>query len=239
MPDTTTATGAKPGAEDMFEIFYAPSAVFERRRGGEYGLPVLVLAVISAVLMFATKGLMQPVFDAEMANGLAAQTAKMTPEQAEAARNMAQSMSGWGTMISVPIVFLVTPFILGVIAWLVAKAVGVKQTYAVAVMIATFAYYPRLIEWVVSSIQMALMPNIAVTSRLSLSLGVGRFMDGAHPTLATALLGRVDVFTLWVTFLIGLGFMVTAKATKAQAMMIGVIVWAVGALLPLWAVLRS
>lgn len=239
MPETTTASGAKPGAEDMFEIFYSPSAVFERRSGGQYGLPLVALAVISLVLLIATKGLLQPMFDAEMAAGLARSTAKMTPAQAEQARSVAQSMSGIGTMIAVPLAYLIGPFILGGIAWLVARAVGVKQRYAVAVMIATFAWYPRLIEWVASAIQMALIPNVQVTSRLSLSLGLGRFMDGGHPTIATALLGRVDVFTLWVTCLIGLGFMVTAKATKAQAMMIGIITWVIGALLPVIAVLRS
>ena len=238
MPEPTAATGAKPGAEDMFEIFYAPSAVFERRRGGEFGLPLIALAVIALVLLIATKGLMQPVFDVEMANSLAKSAAKMTPEQLEATRNATASFSGWGTLVGVPIAYLVTPFILGGIAWLVAKVVGVKQTYAVAVMIATFADYPRLIEWVVSAIQMALMPNVAVTARLSLSLGFGRFLDGAHPNIMTALLGRVDLFTLWVTFLIGLGFMVTAKATKAQAATIAGIVWLAGALLPLWAALR-
>lgn len=238
MPDETVVTAAKPGAEDMFEIFYAPSAVFERRRGGEYGLPLVAMAVTSAILIVATKGLLQPVIDAETAMGLAKASAKMTPEQFEAAKSAAQSMSGIGTLIGVPITYLITPFILGCIAWLAAMVVGVKQRYGVAVMIATFAWYPRLVEWVANAIQMALLPNIQVTSRLSLSLGVGRFLDGSHPNLATALLGRVDLFTLWATCLIGLGFMVTAKATKAQAIMIGVIVWAVGALPQLYSALR-
>ena len=235
MTEATAATGAKPGAEDMFEIFYAPSAVFERRRCGEFGLPLIALVVIATVLMIATKGLLQPVFDAEATAGLAKASANMTPEQLEQAKSVIRLT----TTIGVPFGYLISPFILGGILWLVARAVQVRQGYKVAVMIATFAWYPRLIEWVVSAIQMALLPDIAVTSRLSLSLGVGRFMDGAHPTLATALLGRVDVFTLWVTFLIGLGFMVTARTTKAQAMMIGIITWVIGALLPIYAVLKS
>ena len=105
---------------------------------GEFGLPLIALAVIALVLLIATKGLMQPVFDVEMANSLAKSAAKMTPEQLEATRNATASFSGWGTLVGVPIAYLVTPFILGGIAWLVAKVVGVKQTYAVAVMIATF-----------------------------------------------------------------------------------------------------
>jgi hypothetical protein len=234
MSDETAVTAAKPGAEDMFEIFYAPRAVFERRRGGEYGLPLIALAVTALILVVATKGLLQPLVDAETAAGLAKSAAKMTPEQVDAARSMAQKYSGIGMLVGVPITYLVTPFILGCIAWLTAMAVGVKQRYGVAVMIATFAWYPRLVEWVATAVQLALLPNLQVTSRLSVSLGVGRFLDGSHPNLATALLGRVDLFTLWVTFLIGLGFMVTAKATRAQAIMIGATVWVVGALYPVW-----
>ncbi len=238
MSDETAVTAAKPGAEDMFEIFYAPTAVFERRRGGEYGLPLIALAVTSAILIVATKGLLQPVIDAETVAGLPKACAKLTPEQCDQARSMAQNYSGIGTLIGVPISYLVTPFILGCIAWLAAMAVGVKQRYGVAVMITTFALYPRLVEWVANALQLALLPNLQVTSRLSISLGVGRFLDGSHPNLATALLGRVDLFTLWITFLIGLGFMVTAKATRAQAIMIGVIVWVVGALPQVWAAVR-
>ncbi len=238
MSDETTVTAAKPGAEDMFEIFYAPTAVFERRHGGEYGLPLVALAVTATILVVATKGLLQPLIDAEATAGLAKACAKLTPEQCDRVRSATQTMSGIGTLIGVPISYLLTPFILGCIAWLAAMAVGVKQRYGVAVMIATFAYYPRLVEWVATAVQLALLPNLQVTSRLSVSLGVGRFLDGSHPNLATALLGRVDVFTVWVTFLIGLGFMVTAKATRAQAIIIGVVVWVVGALPQVWAALR-
>ena len=37
------------------EIFYAPSAVFARRRDGEFGLPYLALVVLGVVLFFATQ----------------------------------------------------------------------------------------------------------------------------------------------------------------------------------------
>ncbi len=235
MPEPIPATGAKPGAEDMFEIFYSPSAVFERRRGGEFGLPLIALVVVATVLMLATKGLMQPVLDAEIATGLSKAAAKMTPEQLE----QTKSVIGFMTTAGVPFIFLLTPFLLGGALWLAARAIQLKSSYSVAVMIATFAWYPRLIESVVAALQMALMPNIVATSRLSLSIGVGRFLDGSHPNLATALFGRVDLFTLWATVLIGVGFMVTAKATKAQAMTIGVIAWVVGALPLIYGALKN
>lgn len=226
MTDANAAAETKPGAEDLFEIFYAPSAVFERRRGGEFGLPLVALVVLGAILLFATKGLLQPVFDAETAVGLARKASQMTPEQMAAAK----SFAGTATIIGIPLTYFLAPFILGGILWLIARAVGVKPGYSVAVMIATFAWYPRLIEWITSAVQMAVMPNMTVTSRLSLTLGAGRFLDGTHPSLATALLGRVDLFTLWVSFLFGLGCMVAARASRGEAIAIGAMMWLVGAM---------
>jgi hypothetical protein len=118
-------------------------------------------------------------------------------------------------------------------------AVGVKTRYAVAVMIATFSWFPRLVEWIASAIQMAVMPETPITSRLSLSLGAGRFLDGGHPTAVTAIVGRIDLFTIWCTFLLGLGFMVAGKASRNQAILIAVLVWIAGAIFPLWGALKS
>ncbi len=233
--DSTAVATVKPGAEDLFEIFYAPSKVFDRRRGGEFGLPLVALAVLGGVLMFATKGLLQPVFEAESAAGLAKAAAQMTPEQLEKVK----SFTATATTIGVPIGYLIGPFIIGLAAWLVAMLFGVKVRYSVAVMIATFAWYPRLIEWILSAVQVVLMPDANFTSRLSLSLGVGRFLDGSHPSMMTAIFGRVDLFTLWCTFLLGLGFMVTGKATKSQAILIASLVWVLGLLPAVIGVLRS
>lgn len=229
------AAEPKPGMEDLFEIFYHPSAVFARRRGGQFGLPLLVLVILSAVLLLATKGIIQPVIDADFAAGMAKQAGKMTPEQIATAKSVA---TGNIVVVGVVLSFLVIPFILGFVTWLVSRLVGVKMSYPVTVMIATFAYFPRMIEMVVNAIQLIVMPNMPVTSRLSVSLGIGRFLDGSHPSLLTALLGRVDLFTLWITFLIGLGVVVAGRASKEQGIMIGALVWLIGGLLPILQALR-
>jgi hypothetical protein len=228
----------QPGAEDLFEIFYAPAKVFERRQAGQFGLPLVVLAVLAGVLYVATRGLMQPMYDAEAAVQLAKTTAGMSADQAEKVRAASQSIGGIITTITMPIVFLVAPFLIAAVAWLVALIVGAKTRYGVVVMIATFSWFPRLVEMVFMAVQMAVMPNLQPTSRLALSLGAGRFVDGSHPSITTALLGRVDLFTFWCSFLLGIGFVVAGKATKAQAIAIAAIMWAIGILPGVWAALR-
>src|SRR5256714_15683978 len=51
--------------EDFVDIFYAPSSVFARRAVGIFGLPLLFLIVVAAILVFLTKYAMQPLIDAE------------------------------------------------------------------------------------------------------------------------------------------------------------------------------
>ena len=53
--------------EDFVDIFYAPSSVFARRADGKFGLPLLFLIVVAAVLVFLTKNAMQPMNSGIMA----------------------------------------------------------------------------------------------------------------------------------------------------------------------------
>lgn len=64
-------TRQAPGPSDLAEIYYAPAEVFERRRNGGFWLPLIVLVVASVVIFYATRNLMQPVFDAEWARAAA------------------------------------------------------------------------------------------------------------------------------------------------------------------------
>jgi hypothetical protein len=45
-----------------------------------------------------------------------------------------------------------------------------------------------------------------------------------------ALLGRVDVFTIWVTVLLAIGLSVTGRISRSKAAIAAGIVWLVGAL---------
>jgi hypothetical protein len=48
--------------------------------------------------------------------------------------------------------------------------------------------------------------------------------------MVLALLGRVDLFTIWVTVLLAIGLAVTGKIPRSKAAVAAVIVWLVGAL---------
>jgi hypothetical protein len=90
---------------------------------------------------------------------------------------------------------------------------------------------PRVIGSVLGGVQGLLMDPAKLTSAMSITLSPARFMDPdtANP-LVLQLLGRLDLMTLWVTVLLGIGFYVTAKASKRQAVFFAIVMWLVGAL---------
>jgi hypothetical protein len=210
--------------DDYLDVFASPGRLFERRSDGKFGHAVLVFIVAAAVLYFATRTAMQPIMDAEFERGMAANP-NLTHEQMEAGRKFAGIAGGIFVIVGTPIMML----LLGGVTWIAAKIVGKSVSYAQGATIATFAMFPRLVDSVVSAVQALLMDEASLNSRYKVSLGVGRFLDPDNGVLL-ALVGRIDVFTIWVTALIAIGLKVMTKATTGQAAAAAIFVWLVGAL---------
>ena len=220
--------------DDYLDVFVAPSKLFERRSDGKFGQALVVLVVLVAILFFATKSAMAPIMDAEMAKGMAANP-NLTPEQIEGMKKFGGIAFGASLIVGTPIAVL----LLGLVIFLVAKMVGEGMSYAQGATIATFSMFPRIVDSIVSAVQALLMDESQLTSRYSVSLGLGRFMESTMNPVLLALIGRLDVFTIWVTILIAIGLKVMARATAAQAAIGAVIVWSVGALPTVLGALRQ
>lgn len=223
-----TETRTAAGPSDLAEIFYSPTEVFERRRDGGFWLPLFVLFIASVIIFYATKNVMQPVFDAEWARGAAKMQAKnpnLTAEQLQQGKGMAQTFAIVGVFFST----FIGPLIAGVVLWLVSKMFGVRQSITAAITVAVFALFPFIIEGLVNAIQAAFMSEASITSRYSLSLGPARFLDGSTSKLH-ALLGHIDVFTIWTAILIAIGVRVTGNATRNQAIGVAIVMWIIGAI---------
>lgn len=239
MTDATAApVPEKAGLwEDFIDIFYQPSAVFERRRGGQFGLALLLLVAATGILFFALRNGLAPVIDAEVAKQMAAAAAKnpeITADQLASSQKMMEKFAVFGVVIFVPIGVLIT----GVVLWLVARLVDAKVAFAAAMMIATYSQFPRLAETILNALQGLLLPPESITSRYSVTLGLARFLDSptADPILVT-LLGGLDVFTLWVTVLLAIGLAVVARVPLKRAAIAAAAVWLVTLLPALYAAL--
>jgi hypothetical protein len=243
-PSPTTAATPPDNAsfaEDLVDIFVSPAKVFARRAKSNPMAPYLVVCVVMIVLFFASKSALAPIFDAQIQKAIdAAQKANPTQVTADAAAKMrpiiAVSINVAG-VIGVPILLLVV----GLITWIVGRfLLGGTLSFGAALMIASYAWMPKLIAGVVGLVEGLTMDVSRMTSPYQLSIAVSRFFDPS--TMSDGLyqlLGQVDLFSIWTAFLIGVGLMHAGKVGKTQAIVGGVVMWCAGAMPAIWAVLTG
>ncbi|HET7457635.1 MAG TPA: YIP1 family protein [Gemmatimonadaceae bacterium] len=231
MTAPAASTPAKPVSvwEDFVDIFYAPTQVFERRRDGKFGLALLVLTVLAVIIYFATRGGMEAVMDVEFQRKAAEQMAKnpkITPEMMEKGRALSEKIAWLLVLVGIP----VRAFVVGVVLWLLGKIVGATESIAAAVMVSTYALFPRLLESLIAGVQGIMMDPNSITSRYSVTLSAARFLD---PTTTNPILfklaGQVDVFAIWTTILLAIGLAVTGRVSRGKAFAIAFVIWLLGA----------
>lgn len=225
--------------EDFIDIFTSPSQVFRRRQNSGFGLPLLVLVVLFAILIFGTKGLVQPALDADIVRqGAAAMKThpEITAEQMQKQRDIGEKIGP----IFIIIFLGIAPLITGLVLWLVGKIFDSKQEAKQAIMVATYASFPKVIAFVAGAVIAFLSNPDRLNGMTRLSLGPGALLDPdkASPVLL-ALVTRLDVFTLWQTALLAIGLQVTGKVAKSNAYLAAAIVWFIGALPGLLQALRQ
>jgi hypothetical protein len=216
--------------EDFLDIFYAPSAVFARRENGSFLIPMLVVSVLLGVLFMVNSRVMDPIMDAEMRRGMATameNNPQITPEMMEQGRGMMRMVGKVSAFIGIPIAI----FAIGLTLWVVGKLFGARQTFRAAMVVAAYSYVPRVVESVLAGVQGFFVDPANLDGRYRLTLGIGRFLDPdtASPAVI-GLLGRVDVFTIWVTVLLAIGLSVTGRIPRARAAAAGLVMWVIGAL---------
>ncbi len=240
MTDTTAGPSpSNPGLwEDFIDILYQPSDVFDRRREGQFGLVLVVLIVMWAVLYFALQNGIGPIMDVEMsrqAAAMAQQNPAMTADQLASAKSAMEKFALFGAVIFVPVGILIT----GCLLWLAGRVIEAKVAFAAAMMIATYSQIPRIIELVLNAVQGLFLPPEAITSRYSVTLGLGRFMDpDSNPVLMTVL-GGIDLFTIWTLVLMAIGLSVVARVSIQKGAIAAGLVWIVSLLPALFGALAQ
>lgn len=215
--------------EDFLDIFYAPSQVFARRMSGKFGLALLVLVVASAALAYAAMQALEPAFSGEMERQMAQATAQnpnITPEQLEGMRGFGSVMMLAYAVIGVPIMVLLT----GLVLWLVGKLFDSQQTVGQALMVATYANFPRVLGGLLMTLQGLVMDTSNMDRIYKATFSAARFAPDGTSEGVLALLTRVEVFTIWVTILLAIGLHVTGKVSKRNAYLAAAIVFVVGSL---------
>lgn len=135
---------------------------------------------------------------------------------------------------------LIMPLVVGVLLWLAGKIVDAKEDIGAACMIAVYAFFPRLIDSLLRVAQSFLLDPSTLNGQFRVALSPARFLDPdtASPVLV-ALLGRIDLFTIWVTVLLAIGLAVVARIPRSRAAIAAVVVWIVASLPAVLGALRA
>ena len=236
-----TAATAKPASiwEDFIDIFVSPSEVFERRRSSGFFIPLIVFVVVTVVISILGHGAMQPILDAEFARGIAS-AAKQNPNMTPEAMDKARAFSDKFIPVFIGFGALIMPLLVGVILWIAGKFVGAKEDIGAACMIAVYSFLPRILDTILRIVQGMVMDPSALNGQYRVAMSPARFLDpDSSSQVAIALLGRIDLFTIWVTVLLAIGLSVVARIPRSRAAIAAIIVWVVGAIPALVGALRS
>lgn len=225
--------------EACFSIFFAPSRVFADRQNRDWVVPLIILTVLVGLLFFGTKPYMQTVLDAETNRQMAA-TARthpeLTPAQLDASRAIGEKLAIVFVTLAIPVIVVC----IALLEWVIGRFVESKQTIKAAFVVATFAYFPKVLAQLAAGLIGAARDPAHMKGLFSVTVGPGFFLDPATTSPAVyAVVGRLDLFTLWVTVLLGIGLHVTGKVPKTKAYIVAAVIWIIGALPGLSSALRA
>jgi hypothetical protein len=234
MPESTAPAQSSANSasfwEDLIDIFYQPSDVYRRRANASTWPPFLFVVIVMAVITIATFPSIQPAFDGDYARNMPrimAQNPKMTQEMADKGLQFQGIIIRYfsGAVIALSIV------IVGFFTWVLGKLFGAVEGFGTAMLIASYAFMPRLLGGVLSGLQGLLMDPTKLTSLSQLTLSPARFLDPATASpFVMALLSRLDLTIIWETVLLAIGLAVLGRISRGKAAMFGLLIWIVGSI---------
>lgn len=216
VPEPITPAEKASLFEDFIDIFHSPASVFTRREKSGFGMHLLIVTVLCALFVFANRGVMSQIFDGEYQRGAAkamAQNPQITAEQMASMRGIQEKIFGVVQYVTPPLIVFFTAFFV----WLAGLVLKTKVTYQQAALIVTLAFIPRLLSFLVTTLQVLLMDTSNVTSPGAISLSPARFMDpDTSNAKLYAFLTNFDVFAIWYAIAIGIGIAVVAKVPRSK-----------------------
>lgn len=237
MSEATVSTSTSPTFgqvfEDLLESLWAPGNVGARARNRGVGKYIIVLTVLTCIVAFATKGLIQPWLDGtfDLSIAQAAAKGKPMPDNAiEAGRKFA----GFGFLASALFMAPFAALFSGAFLWIAGKIVKAPLTFGQAALVALLGFVPRVVSFIVSGIEGALMDSSVAVSLYDLSIGPARFMDAKTVSPAVmALVSSLDLFSIWQLVIYAAAVATVARVQRSTGIVAAVVAWAIGAAMSL------
>lgn len=238
-PRPTGVAPEKSGLlDDLLDVFIAPTKLFSRDLKGRFFAVMMIVSIVVAGLAFVNKGVLFTAMESEYLRGAAiaqAENPQLTDEMVQQGKTIAIAGQTYGLFIILPIII----FCVGLMTFLASKIVGADVNFGSALTIGAFAYAPRIIEQVLVAVQGVALDGASFTSRFQFSIGAARILAPDSPMGLAGAIARTDLFTIWITVLIGIGIAKIGKVNASKAAVAAVIVWALGMLPVLPALIKG
>jgi len=225
--------------DDLLEVLFSPAKVFDRARDNSSGTYLLVLTIAIAVVVFATRSLIEPYMDAQMDLQvlLAARSGQpVAPEMAATMRSAGMWSFIGGSIVMIPVGALLTALFI----WLGSTLVKAPLRYGQALVIASLTSVLRLLAMIATAVQGALLDPVSFRSMSDASLGGARFLDPETISpLVMQVTANLDLFNIWQLVLFAIGISVIARVNRGTGAAAAVIGWSIGVGLTLIPALRA
>lgn len=239
MAESTATTAPRASvAEDLVDVFYAPSTVFERRRQSSPWPQILIVSVLFAVAVYISFSLLGPVIDAEVQRQMARAAATnpgLDPAQMSGAQGFTRVMMLVAAAFSAPIAIVAV----GLVLWLIGKLFGAEQPLRASFLVVALSFMPRVVESLLGALQAFVVDVNSLSSIYAASLTPARFAGPGTSEAMLLLLTRFGPFLLWAYAILAIGLAVTGRISKGKAAAAAAIVWALGTLVQVLPAMRG
>lgn len=216
-------------------VFIEPGRVFEdQRRKARFVIGgILVLVVITIFqIMFIEKYGLDKIARARIESSK--RTADMTNEQKDKViEQQAGPIAKYITYAATPVVIVLVFLLGGLIYWLGANAMGGTAKFTGGLAVWIYSSLPPALVFTVSNIIVMFFKDpdtidLATAQRGLVKANLGFFIDEKTMPLLGALLGSIDLFSIWGWTLAAIGLQRVAKISSGAAWAVVLIVGLLG-----------
>lgn len=227
--------------EDFVDILFAPTRVFERRRGAGAGRVILVLAILGAIIGAATAPLSAPLRDRQADVAVAGMRAKgMTEEQVAQGRAITEKFATVGAVGGLAIGLPIGVVISALFVWLVGRLFGAEKLgFGGAALISAYSVYPSLLSILGGSALLAVLDADNLPLLQAPGLNLAMFLGRDASPMLVALAQRIGVAEIWSVVITAGGLAVIGRMPKQKAWIASVILFVLGSLVAIAFALRQ
>ncbi len=210
--------------EDFIDVIFSPGELYERRADEGWFKPFLILAVINVILYYALLPITGPMIEAAIQQN---SPPNATPAQIEQGAKMMK----YGMGIIAPVMYLIMIAGTALAIKLVSSLLEPGATWRQSFVITTYAHFITVVQSLFVAIAAFIKSMTGgQPSAQDASFGLLRFMDVGTDPVMRALLGRTDLFAIWIAALFAVGLIHIVRMPLGKAITTAAIVWALIAL---------